>query len=102
MSIEEAMVKQKENPKKLLIEVYTTWCKVCRKLDKLSLSQPHIDKYIIENYYPVRFDAESRKSVYITGTKYAYKRISSSGYHTFASKLTHGKLTHLSRLRLDK
>lgn len=102
MSIEEAMVKQKENPKKILIEVYTTWCKVCHKLDKLSLSQQHIAEYINEHYYPVRFDAESRKSVYFMGTKYDYKKISSSGYHSFAYKITHGKLNYPSLVFLDK
>lgn len=102
LPIEEALKKQKDEPKKLLIEVYTKWCKVCHKLDQLSLSQQHISDYINENYYPVKFDAESKKAIYYMGKKYEFNNESGAGYHSFAYKITHGKLNYPSLVFLDK
>lgn len=101
VSLEEALAYQKENPKKILIEIYTDWCRVCHKLDQLSLSQQHIAEYINENYYPVKFDAESKKPVYFMGQKYEYKRVVNSGYHTFAYKITHGRLNYPTLVFMD-
>lgn len=72
-SMDEALDLQQKEPRKLLIEVYTKWCKVCHKLDQLSLSQEHIAEYINDNYYPVKFDAESKSTIYFLGQKYEYK-----------------------------
>ncbi len=102
MSIEEALDKQNEEPRKILIEVYTKWCKVCHKLDQLSLSQQHIAEYINENYYPVKFDAESKAPIYFMGQKYDFKNEGSTGYHTFAYKITHGKLNYPSLVFMDE
>lgn len=101
-TIDEALKLQKEKPGKLLVEVYTKWCKVCHKLDQLSLSQQHIADYINNNYYPVKFDAESRAPIYYMGQKYEYKNEGSSGYHAFAYKITHGKLNYPSLVFIDE
>ncbi|MBY5957036.1 DUF255 domain-containing protein [Membranicola marinus] len=101
-TIDEAMDLQQKEPRKLLIEVYTSWCKVCHKLDQLSLSQEHIAKYINDNYYPVKFDAESKSTIYFLGQKYEYKNEGSSGYHSFAYKITHGKLNYPSLVFMDE
>lgn len=101
-TIEEALELQKEIPGKLLVEVYTKWCKVCHKLDQLSLSQQHIADYINENYYPVKFDAESKAPIYFMGQKYEFKNEGASGYHSFAYKITHGKLNYPSLVFFDE
>lgn len=101
-TIEEALALQKEKPGKLLVEVYTKWCKVCHKLDQLSLSQQHIAQYINDNYYPVKFDAESKAPIYFMGQKYDFKNEGASGYHTFAYKITHGKLNYPSLVFFDE
>lgn len=101
-TIDEALELQKEKPGKLLVEVYTKWCKVCHKLDQLSLSQQHIADYINENFYPVKFDAESKAPIYFMGQKYEFKSEGASGYHTFAYKITHGKLNYPSLVFFDE
>ena len=101
-TIDQALEMQKDEPRKLLIEVFTKWCKVCHKLDQLSLSQEHIAEYINENYYPVKFDAESKAPIYFMGQKYEFKNDGSSGYHSFAYKITHGKLNYPSLVFMDE
>ncbi|WP_236976438.1 thioredoxin family protein [Membranihabitans maritimus] len=102
MDIEDALRLQKVEQKKILVEVYTDWCKVCHKLDQISLSQPQIANYINEFYYPVKFNAECEKTVYFRGKKYGFVETANSGYHEFAYKITHGKLNYPSLVFLDK
>ena len=44
MSMNEALVAQKETPKKIIMDVYTTWCGPCKLLDKNTFG----DKDVIE------------------------------------------------------
>ena len=48
-----------------------------------------------------KFDAESKAPIYYMGKKYEYKNDGSSGYHTFAFKITHGKLNYPSLVFID-
>lgn len=102
MDIEDALRLQKVEQKKILVEVYTDWCKVCHKLDQISLSQPQVANYINEFYYPVKFNAECRKTVFFRGKKYGFVETTNNGYHQFAYKITHGKLNYPSLVFLDK
>lgn len=102
ISIEEALERQQLDPKKLLVEVYTDWCKVCHKLDQISLSQPQVAIYVNENYYAVKFNAESKKAINFMGKQYSFVEKSNNGYHEFAYKITHGKLNYPSLVFLDK
>src|SRR6056297_1859404 len=72
-SFEEAVKLNKENPKKVLIDVYTDWCGWCKKMKKQTFNNPEIAQYINENYYPVRFNAETNKKVQFKGRTFAKK-----------------------------
>ena len=37
MTMDEALAAQKEEPKKIFMDVYTTWCGPCKMLDKIHL-----------------------------------------------------------------
>ena len=58
MSMNEALEAQKKEPKKIFMDAYTTWCGPCKMLDKNTFSNKDVAKYINENYYPVKFNAE--------------------------------------------
>jgi len=63
LSFEEAIEKSKENPKKLFIDVYTSWCHWCKVMDKKTFSHPEIIKHIQENYYAIKLDGEQKEKL---------------------------------------
>ncbi len=68
MSFEEAVEANEKEPRKLLIDVYTDWCGWCKKMDKDTYAHPIIAKYINENYYPVKFNAETTDTIVLFDT----------------------------------
>ena len=70
VTMDEALAAQKETPKKIMMDVYTSWCGPCKLLDKNTFSNPDVIKYINENYYAVKFNAEGTESITHEGFTY--------------------------------
>lgn len=58
MSMNEALAAQKERPRKIFVDAYTTWCGPCKLLDKNTFSNKDVIAYINKHYYAVKFNAE--------------------------------------------
>lgn len=71
LTIEEALKAQKENPKKILVDFYADWCAPCKVMDKKTYGHPIIAQVLNDNYYPVRFNAEEKKSLEIFGRTFS-------------------------------
>jgi thioredoxin-related protein len=65
MSFTEAAKKAKKAKKPIIVDVYTTWCGPCKMMSANTFNNPKIAEYINKNYYPVKFDAETRDTVYL-------------------------------------
>ena len=95
-SIEEAEKLNKQEPRKIMIDVYTDWCGWCKKMDKETFNHPVIAEYINKHYYPVKLDAESKEEIIFKGTTYKFVPQGARGYHELAAGLLNGQMSYPS------
>ncbi len=100
MTIEEAYAKQKITPKKILIDVYTGWCGWCKVMDRETFTNAEVIKYVNQNYYAVKLDAESTKDIKIGPKVYKYDAANRSNEAAIA--LLQGKMSYPSIVYLDE
>ena len=72
LSLAEMQAAYKQNPKPILLDLYTDWCGWCKVMDKETYNNEKVATYINEKYYAVKFNAESKDSVEWIGKKYGY------------------------------
>ena len=70
MSIEDAVAAQAKEPRKIIMDMYTTWCGPCKLLDKNTFQNTDVATYINKNYYAVKFNAEGNTKVTFNNKKY--------------------------------
>ena len=70
LSIEEVEVLQQKEPRKVLMDVYTTWCGPCKMMMRNTFTNKDVINYVNKNFYAVKFDAESGEDVTFKGTSY--------------------------------
>ncbi len=106
-SIEEAVelnnkAKAKDK-KKFFVDVYTDWCGWCKKMDANTFTDPVIIKYMNENFWPVKFDAESSAQVTINGQSYVNPNPGvKRSTHQLAIALLNKRLSYPSFAFLDQ
>ncbi len=93
LSWQEALELHSENKKKFFVDIYTDWCQWCTKMEKSTLSDPAIVKYINENYYPIHFNAEDKEEIIFDNK--LYKQTKSFGKrptHELAIEIMNGNI----------
>lgn len=102
ISFQEMMIANEQQPKKVIIDVYTDWCGWCKKMDAFTYENKGVAAYINENFYPVKFNAESKELIELYGQQYNYSVPSRGrGYHELAMIFTRGQLTYPTTVFLD-
>lgn len=101
-SLKEAMELTKKNPKKLFIDMYTDWCGWCKKMDAETFNNPAIAKYLTENFYLVKFDAETRDTIVFKDKQYVNKSTGNRPPHELAIELLGGKMSYPTVVYLDE
>ncbi|MFN7117201.1 MAG: thioredoxin family protein [Saprospiraceae bacterium] len=99
---EQAMELSKKEKRKLVLDVYTDWCKWCERMEEVTFSEPGIAKYLNENFYPVKFNAEQKQSLWYKDQEYKFVKSGPKGYHELAAELLKGKLSYPSVVFLDE
>lgn len=85
-------IQQKEDPKPIMIHLYTDWCGVC-KIEKFNLNK---DKELVElinqHFYIINFETEKTKeNIRFLGKEYHYLSNGISGIHELALALSKNK-----------
>ncbi len=99
---QEAVSLNKENPKKIFIDVYTDWCGWCKRMDASTFSDPKVVKYLKDNFYAVKFDAEQKEDIEFNGHTFTFIKRGRRGVHTLAAALLDGRLGYPSVVYLNE
>ena len=104
MTFEEAVKLNETAPKKIFIDVFTDWCGWCKKMDQTTFKDPDVIAYMNENYYAVKFDAESNDTIVFSGYTFVNEggRNGRKGTHQLAAALLQGKLSYPSYVFMDE
>jgi len=86
-SIEEVEALQMKEARKVLMDVYTTWCGPCKLMMKNTFSNKNVIEYINKHYYAVKFDAESGKDVTFKGNVYSNPDYNPNAYRKASHQL---------------
>jgi len=100
VTIEDAVKKNKENPKKIFIDVYTTWWGWCKKMEKTTFQDPQIVKYLNDNYYSVKLDAERKDTIMFNGKPHTFNAAYKS--HELAVKMLDMRMSYPTTVYLDE
>lgn len=100
---EQAIAKHRQQPKKILVDVYTDWCGWCKRMDKSVFADPKVSAYISKNFYAVKLDAEQRAKIVYDGHTFNYKPdYGRRGAHELAVALLDGRMSYPSLVYLDE
>lgn len=102
LSWEEAMELNKEQPKKVFIDVYTNWCGWCKRMDKTTFQDPEIIKFLNDHFYAIKFNAEQKDSIEFNDRTFKFIKSGRRGVHELAYALLDGRLGYPAFVLLDE
>jgi len=93
-SIDEAVQMASEEPRVLVIDVYTDWCGWCKRMDATTFSDPEIVQIMNKHFYPVKLNAEGKEDIVIGERTFKFVQSGQRGYHEIAAIVTKGRLSY--------
>lgn len=100
LTFEEAEAKMKEKPKKVIVDVYTSWCGWCKVMDKKTYTNDSLIRYVNENFYAVKFDAEQKAPVNFKGRKWEFS--AQNRANDLAVQLMQGRMSYPTTIFMDE
>jgi thioredoxin-related protein len=93
-SIEEAINLSVEEPRIMVVDVFTDWCGWCKRLDATTFSDPEVAAILNKHFYPVKLNAEGKEDIVIGEKTYKFVDNGRKGYHEIAAIVTNGRLVY--------
>ncbi len=97
----EDLDKMKNLNKRVMIDMYTTWCGWCKVMDRKTFTDPEVIEYLNKNFVIVKFNAEQRESVTFKGETYEWLNTGRKGVNKLALKLMNGRMGYPTMVYLD-
>lgn len=91
LSIEQANLKMKEDPRPVIIDLYAKWCYWCKVMDKKTYNNQKVVEYINQKFYPVKLDAETKERIQWRNREFDYNK--DVNMNEFSLFLTNGQLS---------
>lgn len=82
------------NPRPILVDVYTDWCQYCRLMDKTTWRNDSVIAYLTPNFYTVKLNAETKNDLEWLGETFSYHP--NYKVHMLAAKLLEGNMVYPS------
>jgi len=101
-TFEEAVELNKQEKRKIFIDVYTDWCGWCKKMEASTFTNPAIANILNNEYYAVRFDAETKDTISFRGKQFVNEGGKSRSPHQLAVALLKGKMSYPSVAYLNE
>lgn len=103
MGFDEAVQLSKKHPKKIFIDVFTSWCGWCKRMDATTYTDKDIINLINKYYYAVRLDAETKDTFHFNNHLFYNAAPGQRGsVNELASSLLDGKLEYPTTVYLDE
>lgn len=96
ISIEEANLKMKTDPRPVMIDLYTNWCYWCKMMDKKTYNNSKVISYINDHFYAVKLNAETKDTLLWNNKDYGFN--TRDKVNDFALYLTQGQLSFPSTI----
>lgn len=99
----QALTEGKAFPKKIFIDVYTSWCGWCKKMDASTFAEPNVADYMNNNFYAVKMDGEMKDTIIFNNHTFINPNPSMNrSAHTLPSSLLDYKLSYPTYVLLDE
>jgi len=100
LTFEQAEQKMKEHPKKVLVDIYTSWCGWCKVMARKTYTNPQLIKYVNYNFYAIKFDAEQKEPVTFMGKKWEF--VPASRANQLAVQLMNGRMSYPTTVFMEE
>ncbi|MDQ3142083.1 MAG: DUF255 domain-containing protein [Bacteroidota bacterium] len=102
VSWDQAQQLMKKQKRKVLVDVYTDWCGWCKKMDASTFQDPRVVKYINNNFYAIKFNAETKEDINFKSKVFKFVPQGNRGYHELAAEITQGRLSYPTFVFMDE